>query len=251
MTLQRTLTAFFLFLISAAAFPAQATNLVTNGSFTNFTPPPDGSNAFYSTLNNSDLSGWQTTSGYSFVVTAAQATGGFNGPSGGVSFYGPITASPDGGYFLAADGGYQTGYTYTSVSGLTAGNQYSVSFYQAAAQQTGYSGATTDYWQVGLGTTYGSSTFINATLMSDASQSSVGWQLQTLTFTAVASTEILSFMAVGTPTGQPPFALLDGVTITQAVPEPASLTLMAAGLLVLAGARAWYNRRVRLPADAV
>jgi hypothetical protein len=250
MMLQRALAVFCLLLLSAAALPAQATNLVTNGSFTNFTPPADGSNGFYSTLNNSDLSGWQTTSGYSFVVTAAQATGGFNGPSGSVSFYGPITSSPDGGYFLAADGGYQTGYTYTSVSGLTVGKQYSVSFYQAAAQQTGFTGATTDYWQVGLGATYSSSTFINAALMSDASQSSVGWQLQTLTFTAVASTEVLSFMAVGTPTGQPPFALLDGVTLTQAVPEPASLILMAVGLLVLVGARAWYNRCERSSAAA-
>src|ERR1700709_2786585 len=99
MDLREALAVSFALLLSATALPAQAVNLVTNGSFTNFTPPPDGSSAFYSTVNNSDLSGWKTTSGYSFVVTAAQATGGFNGPEGGVSFYGPIASSPDGGYF--------------------------------------------------------------------------------------------------------------------------------------------------------
>lgn len=58
-------------------------------------------------------------------------------------------------------------------------------------------------------------------------------------------------MAVGTPSGVPPFALLDGVTMTQnAVPEPATWTLMIIGLLAIVGARAWYNLRARPFVDA-
>lgn len=185
MNVKFAIAGFLGLLLSASAGSAGATNLVTNGSFTNFTPPPDGSSAFYSTLNNTDAPGWQTTSGYSFVVNASQATGGFNGPDGAVSLYGPITASPDGGNFLAADGAYETGYTYTTVSGLSVGQRYTVSFYQAAGQQTGYSGSTTDLWTVGLGSTYANSTFVNSTLMSLPSQSFSGWQLQSVSFTAL------------------------------------------------------------------
>ena len=56
-----------------------------------------------------------------------------------------------------------------------------------------------------------------------ASHSSTAWVTQTLYFTATATTQILSFLAVGTPTGEPPFALLGGVSL-DAVPEPSSWT---------------------------
>ena len=49
------------------------------------------------------------------------------------------------------------------------------------------------------------------------------------TFTANSSTELLSFLAVGTPAANlPPFALLDGVSLT-AVPEPSTWALMLVG----------------------
>jgi len=44
-----------------------------------------------------------------------------------------------------------------------------------------------------------------------------------------SATEVLSFLAIGTPGGVPPFSLLDGVSITE-VPEPTSLALLGAGL---------------------
>jgi hypothetical protein len=48
---------------------------------------------------------------------------------------------------------------------------------------------------------------------------------------------VLSFLAVGTPAGLPPFSLLDGVTMTAAVPEPATWGMLAAGLGLVAFAR--------------
>jgi len=47
---------------------------------------------------------------------------------------------------------------------------------------------------------------------------------------------VLSFLALGTPAGLPPFVLLDGVTGT-AVPEAATIGLMGLGLGLVAVAR--------------
>jgi hypothetical protein len=46
------------------------------------------------------------------------------------------------------------------------------------------------------------------------------WNLQTMDFVASASTEMLQFMAVGSPSGEPPVVLLAGVSLSP-VPEPA------------------------------
>ncbi|MDR3533638.1 MAG: PEP-CTERM sorting domain-containing protein, partial [Rhodopila sp.] len=46
--------------------------------------------------------------------------------------------------------------------------------------------------------------------------------------------ELLSFLATGTPSGQPPFALLANVSVTN-VPEPAAWTVMVSGLVGLIG----------------
>ena len=61
-----------------------------------------------------------------------------------------------------------------------------------------------------------------------------GWTLANFTFTANASSELLSFLAVGTPAGNlPPFALLDGVSLT-AVPEASTWAMMLVGSAVSA-----------------
>jgi hypothetical protein len=227
-------------IVSALAMPAQAINLVTNGSFEQTSLSTSGF------LTNSDVTGWTTTSGYTFEVFPGTET--TTGIGNGVKLYpgagGTIPTSPDGFKYLAADGGYQTGTTSQTINGLVVGQKYALTFYQAAAQQQGYTGATTDYWQVSLG-----AETHNSTVMNNPSQSFTGWQAQSLLFTATATSEVLGFMAVGTPSGQPPFALLDGVALN-AVPEPATWTLMIIGLLAIFAARAWYNRRGPLSAEA-
>ncbi len=71
-----------------------------------------------------------------------------------------------------------------------------------------------------------------------------GWMTQTFTFTATGASEALTFLAQGTPTGLPPIAALDGVSLV-AVPEPGSIALFAAGLGLL-GLR-FYHRRAGWP----
>jgi hypothetical protein len=156
-----------------------------------------------------------------------------NGNNNNVNLYSgsvPI-ASPVAGatWYIAADGAFQQGAIEQTLTGLTAGQSYDVTFYQAAGQQAGFTGDTTDRWQVSLGTNSKLSTVINL-----ASQANVTpWQKQTLSLIANSPSEVLSFLAVGTPDGLPPFALLAGVTAqATAVPEPLTFlgTLTALGL---------------------
>lgn len=143
-------------------------------------------------------------------------------------------ASPDGGNFVAIDGDPKFAVPLTqSVTRLTPGERYSISFYQAAAQQKGFDGATTERWSVSLGSSPAQLT----TLMWNANHGAVGWMPQTLTFTAANANELLEFVAVGTPNGLPPFVLLDGVSIAVAIPEPTSFALIRHRLLALPASR--------------
>jgi len=112
----------------------------------------------------------------------------------------------------------------------------------AAAQQTGYSGATSDYWQVGLGSTYGAGAEANSTTINLGSGCSpAGWASNSAWWRAQQA-RCWWFFAVGTPAGQPPFALLDGVSVT--VNEPSGAAVLGHGLLALLAVRRYYRGRV-------
>ena len=62
------------------------------------------------------------------------------------------------------------------------------------------------------------------------------WEAQTLPFTASSTSEVLSFLAVGTPSGAPPMVFLDGVDMEPSVPEPsAGLLLVGVGAVIAVG----------------
>ena len=148
--------------------------------------------------------------------------------------------SPDGGNAIAADAKHEVGTMYQTITGLTAGDTYAVSFYQASMQQIGYSGSYTGDWQV----SFGQDALVSQTLSNPAGRTSP-WTLQTLMFSATAASETLGFLAQASTGAQPPFLLLDGVSVTD-VPEPSSLSMLA--LAGLAGAAFGAARRHRIPA---
>jgi hypothetical protein len=214
-------------------------NLVTNGGFEDNT----GGGQLTTTVT---ATGWtmgtSQSPGYAFLfapgtadTTGAGSSGFVLAGPGNNNGHGPqngLDLSPNGGYFaaLGADGKDLVLEPLTqTINNLTAGDTYQVTFYWAGAQQESLGlGATTDQLVVGFGS---------------VSQGFTGWMTQTFFFTADSTSDVLSFMAVGTPAGLPPFVLLDGVSL-MAVPEPPTLGLMGAGLIGL-GIAALRRRRTQ------
>jgi hypothetical protein len=118
------------------------------------------------------------------------------------------TNVPGGGNFVAGDGAYEQGAITQTITGLTVGKAYQLNFEYGAAQQQSFNGATTETWQV----TLGSQTF-NTTTIDLASNAFSGWKSGVMWFTATSTSETLSFLASGTPNGEPPFSLLGAVDL--------------------------------------
>ncbi len=163
--------------------------------------------------------------GLAFLDTPGSADGNIY-----LAVYGPFDkTSPDGGNFVEADAApsYANAITQT-INSLTIGQDYTLNFYQAAGQQKNFKGPTTERWKVSFGA--GS----QLSSMYSLSQRGVGaWQSQTMTFTAHATSQLLSFLAVGTPDGQPPISFLDGVSLQAAIPEPATWALLMTGFAMV------------------
>jgi len=218
------------FAMCAAGMSAKA-DLITNGNFEQTTNGPGKMGTISGATTNA--TGW-TSTGYNFIFSA---TGGDNnsylqlwGAQNGGAAGNTLGASPDGGNYIGADGAFQTGPISQVITGLVAGQQYSVGFDYAGAQQSGFSGDTSEKWIVNLGNN--AATAQSTPILNDVSHGFTGWNHEVFTFTADGSSDTLSFLASGTPNGEPPFSLLDGVTIN-AVPEPASMLLMGTGLAAL------------------
>ncbi len=238
-----------------AVLQAQATNLVQNGGFVPTDKSivsaylRDGSVLLNGTYPSISIPNW-SSSGYNFLYsdgnsasTTALLT--FNSSANQV-----VNSADGSGWFVGADSAFGQGPIVQTLTGLTMGQQYNLTFWQSAGQQKNFTGATTDLWAVNIGGTFNGSGYIapntiaftgGTNLFSDlmslssganvGSQTTVsgpskvnGWQKQTRTFTANASTLTLNFLAEGTPEGLPPFALLSGVSVEAvSVPEPLTI----------------------------
>jgi hypothetical protein len=158
------------------------------------------------------------------------------------------------GNYVEADGNpnYEDAFS-RNITGLVAGQKYSLSFYQGASQQTGFSGDTTNQWIVSLGDeplsvsiSGGVGHYSNndhngsvaaSTLMHIPSHGTVGWEQVTVTLTADGTSDLLSFLAWGdngSTANLPPMAFLAGIDQPGGegvpTPEPAGLTLLGVGL---------------------
>jgi len=104
-----------------------------------------------------DPTGWTGGSGLIFIDapgTSNTSSTTACGPTYLQTYGCPTNLAIPGGYNeVEADGNpdFESGFNY-ALTGLTPGQTYSLSFYQAASQQTTFSGATTEQWIVALGT---------------------------------------------------------------------------------------------------
>lgn len=239
--------------LTIAVLPAKADNLVSNGEFSSYTLPTgvglvDGDSFSF----GSQVADWSVGVGgtavdngrvYLYVPNTATTQGALYTPDGPGGYYVVLSGTagdyPDpnnGGNFVGIDSG---GFNYTlsqNITGLKGNTHYQLSFDTAAAQQVGYTGRTQDYWQVTLAGE--PSTPVTTTVIHNPSQGFEGWYTEELDFTTplVLTSDTLQFLAVGSPDGLPPFALLDSVSLGT-VPEPATWLMMGCGLIALAGVR--------------
>ena len=224
--------------ILSTAAEATPVNLVKNGGFeqTTMSQPSE--------ISRTNVANWSST-GYNFIFSpgsAATYVTRYNSYLGLAGMNGHNFISPNGGNFVAADGVYQVGALTQTIHNLSIGQSYTLTFDWAAAEQQGWTDPTTEFWTASLG----NQSFTTSTVHTP-SQGFTGWMAQSFTYKATSADEVLSFLAGGTPMGEPPFALLDGVSLTansafppiqaSAVPEPAGWGVLAAGMVLLGMAR--------------
>lgn len=195
----------WLLVVPVAAHAAD--NLVANGSM--------------------DFSGPGAPTGWTFLVPAGESWRSFeNHPS------------PAGGdYFGIQDlesfaPRFNVGGIMQAVSGLQVGSRYELSFF-SMSNHTSLSPTAMQRWLVTFGMPSQNGDDTQAGLSTSAS--SQAWVKSTMTFTATATVQALTFAAEFLPGSYPEILNLDGVTLTaMPVPEMSSQLLLAAGLAGLA-----------------
>ena len=279
------------FLTSPAPAQTSGTNLIDNPGFTptNGMPSPrqitvGGDVAF----NGTEIAPW-TAHGLVFLFGPAAGTSGTNadvgagapghfGPTGGFCLWGPgscggsvpssiqsppnrLTLGPDGGNFVALDGALAEpggkmirGSISQTLNGLEVGVPTSVMFNWAAAQQAHFFMDTTQSLQVSLCPATGTcpSTDIQTTpTVTNPERGFRAWMAESFTFTPTSSSEVLTFLGIGTPevgtaTGGPPFILVESPSLIieheHGVPEPRTWSLLVTGFAAIAGL-GWWRRR--------
>jgi hypothetical protein len=249
--------------LTLATFTAQADVLpVQNLDFNVLGHPFTQQKDFFSTVAPVDWSTGAAGAGGSLTYVGQQGSEGFAGSPGNIY---PVYTNPGfnitvptGTNFFQADGNPRYEDTiFQTITGLTAGKTYSLQFQQAAGQQVGFHGDTTEQWKVFLGaggigvdcssspcTVTGTANNLedDSTLMNNLSDTNTDWNSVTMSFTPTAAelssgSAVLTFLAWGdggSTNNLPPTVFLEGVNTTPIpAPEPATLTIVGVGLVGL------------------
>jgi hypothetical protein len=221
--------------LATVAVPAANANLIANPGFTGAAEYNRSINADYYWTTPNPIPSWSDDSApFDLII----APGGGNTLPGGFAItVPPGFASPTDGNYVALDGdpGLHGDFSQT-ISGLVTGDKYTLSFYFGAAQEVNRTSPTTEE----ITATLGDQVFDTNTISIPAQGFST-WQLESFTFVYDGAGALLSFLANGTPSGEPPTSLFSDPSLTavSAVPEPASATLLLGGIAALG----WLRRR--------
>ncbi len=226
---------------------AKATEYVQNGGFEDATYTVNSQVG--RPYPNEGIANWTAGGGFELYFiggtqTTVSAVNEY--PHSDTYFYPTFnTLSANGGNFVALDGDSDIhGQIWQSISGLTPGKNYTLTFDWGASQLAYRSGDITESLVVSLGNESQTTAVVPV-----ASGQFSGWMKETMTFKATSATEVLNFLSAGTPNGQPPMAVLDGVSLTDSVPEPAAWALILMGFGGV-GLMVRRNRRKALAAVA-
>ena len=254
-------TALAATVIAAAAGSASAApNLIVNGNFSQYTNNNGQSNPAigFQPGYNGTLTGWSngTNPYYNFLFLAGSnpaltgAWGQYNNlglwngaDAGAATNWNGSGPSGIGGNYMAMDGDFSTGPLSQTITGLTKGTVYAVTFWYAFGQQSTYTGATTQDLSVSLGGSKQSVPSYNL-----ASKGFSGWMQDTFYLEADSSTDALAFLAFGN-VQLPPFALISDISMVDA-PEPAAWTMLGIGVAGLLGAARLRRSKARQPVTA-
>lgn len=209
---------------------ASAGNLVANGDFSS----PGAATAILMSTGSTFVTDWTNQDVYSAYIPAGQTPDqnwccsllGSAGPGYGVAngMVGPPGGAAsvviDGTDGFGPTGGY--GYIEQTISGLVAGETYTLSFEQAGSQEYSVTGDQTEYFLASLGDQSWSST-----TMTVPSQGFAPWNAFSTSFTWDGVGDVLEIAAVGS--GEPAFAMLADVSLTSSVPEPSTWAMIVAG----------------------
>lgn len=212
-----------------ASLAAQAANLVANGDFDDTTSTwIDNTGLGADDLQSAGgamVPGWSATPGFAndFWAATPNSYGITQSPGNGSSFWIDLTGQannkPYGGIQQAV--ATTAGTTYVLTFDVGSSTLYNGSGLGAAALTASASGATTD-----------GSMHIALT-----PSTTNDWTSESLTFTADSNSTTISFLADSSFTSR--YTGLDNVSVTQVatspVPEPASFTMLLAGLAGVAG----------------